>query len=826
MAALSASDVARFGSSGRHVSATVNVFELSMRWDQGQEVYHYSVGLCSFLVVANNALIIAVLTEAFQPLWQQKNEIKIGVAKNRELIARLQTLETAVFQPIGAYDGKANLFSFKDYNINPGRDFIIPFDPDRGPTRSPPKQIRVTLTLVRRVNLSVLRRLEVGESGDRDSALNLLNVFIQANPRTQYPSLYGRNTVFTSNDDRDRMSIAPLELWMGIFQSVRPTLRSIAINVDVQAGVVVPQESLPSFCERYLKVGHLTHLNNDQFQSLRMFLRGIKITVHTPGRPERVVRIKDIVRDVGTREFEMNLPGDQVRTLTVATYFHEVYNHTIIPFTLGVKVRHHELFPVNFCRTVNDLYKNKLPPNFTAEVLKFMPPTPKPRLQKIRQGWTNLEYKNSQFFKEAISTSHRKLRTQPETLKEGGTWDVRDGHLAAPAGTIDNWIFMNCTTSNMQAFVDELRKVLRDRGLQSSPPRYRNVHPNSIERSLASEIRQDRPMLIIAVLPDPAPDLYITVKRFGDITHGIATQCIILKINTRLGGINFIPQSPAMKELFRLRTMVSGGDVSHPGAGSTLPSVAALVSSYDPAACKYTASVEVQASRVEIILNLESMVKTAIQQFVTRTGRPPDRFVYYRDGVSEGQFATVLREEGGAFYRAMKTWEKYYTAGPPPFLFVVCAKNHHIRFFPGFETADKRGNENFPAGFVGDRDIGHPSYNDFYLQSQKGLQGTSRPCHYTVLLNHGTNWIQQISYSLCHVYARATRSVKIPAPVYDADVCRYIRITFIHLLSFSSLSVPERSSIRQRRRLEDDISLSSDDPNYGTSSRFYQVAQF
>jgi eukaryotic translation initiation factor 2C len=70
----------------------------------------------------------------------------------------------------------------------------------------------------------------------------------------------------------------------------------------------------------------------------------------------------------------------------------------------------------------------------------------------------------------------------------------------------------------------------------------------------------------------------------------------------------------------------------------------------------------------------------------------------------------------------------------PKVTFIVVAKRHHVRFFPTNNNqfaAAKNGN--FSSGLVVDRDIVHPTYWDFYLQSQRPLMGTSRPSHYTVL---------------------------------------------------------------------------------------------
>ena len=125
---------------------------------------------------------------------------------------------------------------------------------------------------------------------------------------------------------------------------------------------------------------------------------------------------------------------------------------------------------------------------------------------------------------------------------------------------------------------------------------------------------------------------------------------------------------------------------------------------------------------------------------------------------------------------------------------IVVGKRHHVRFFPRSNNEGDRSG-NCPAGTVVDSDVVNPVEFDFYLQSHGGLLGTSRPAHYNVLLDenkftyvielkdsfarllstltiymHRADGLQSLSYALCHVYARATRSVSIPAPVY-CDAC-------------------------------------------------------
>jgi len=90
---------------------------------------------------------------------------------------------------------------------------------------------------------------------------------------------------------------------------------------------------------------------------------------------------------------------------------------------------------------------------------------------------------------------------------------------------------------------------------------------------------------------------------------------------------------------------------------------------------------------------------------------------------------------------------------------------------------------------VADEGIDSPIAADFFLLSHGGLLGTSRPSHYTVLRDdiYGNNpdALQNLSFTLCHCYAKATRSVSIPAPVYYADlVCERAKFHFDPNLGF------------------------------------------
>jgi eukaryotic translation initiation factor 2C len=188
---------------------------------------------------------------------------------------------------------------------------------------------------------------------------------------------------------------------------------------------------------------------------------------------------------------------------------------------------------------------------------------------------------------------------------------------------------------------------------------------------------------------------------------------------------------------------------------------------------RYSATVRIQQHRQEVIHELSVMVKELLVQFYRSTRFKPTRIIFYRDGVSEGQFVPVLSYELRAIREACMKLEVDYQPG---ISFIVVQKRHHTRLF----CADKKDqigkSGNIPAGTTVDIGITHPTEFDFYLCSHAGIQGTSRPSHYHVLWddNHFTaDELQVLTYQLCHTYVRCTRSVSIPAPAYYAHLVAF-----------------------------------------------------
>ena len=254
--------------------------------------------------------------------------------------------------------------------------------------------------------------------------------------------------------------------------------------------------------------------------------------------------------------------------------------------------------------------------------------------------------------------------------------------------------------------------------------------------------------LIMAVLPGKEKDLYAEIKRVGDSVVGIPTQCvqlklvqqakpqvcanISLKINSKLGGINQVIDPSVKSPVFREATIVFGADVTHPSPTENgIPSIAAVVASMDTNATKYQARVRAQIHEKgrgaqEIINDLAAIVRELLIEFYKANGKlKPSKIIFYRDGVSEGQFDQVLAHEVRAVQEACIKLEKEYR---PRITFIVVQKRHHTRLFCENSRDETGKARNVPPGTTVDSGITHPYEFDFYLCSHYGIQV---PIHYS-----------------------------------------------------------------------------------------------
>jgi eukaryotic translation initiation factor 2C len=335
-----------------------------------------------------------------------------------------------------------------------------------------------------------------------------------------------------------------------------------------------------------------------------------------------------------------------------------------------------------------------------------------------------------------------------------------------------------------------------------------DIHTQSNDQLQRMNLKDKQLQLLIVILPDVTGS-YGKIKRICETELGIVSQCclpknvsklskqyfenVALKINVKTGGRNSVLTNAVARRIPQLTdrpTIVFGADVTHPQPGEdSSPSVAAVVASMDwPEVSKYHGIVSSQNHREEIIQDLykktddpqrgvvhSGMIRELLIAHYRSTGDKPHRILFYRDGVSEGQFSQVLLYEIDAIRMACKSLQEGYQ---PRITFVVVQKRHHTRLFPADHnnrnSMDKSGN--ILPGTVVDTSICHPSEFDFYLNSHAGIQGTSRPAHYHVLFDENkftADEMQALTNNLCYTYARCTKAVSIVPPAYYAHLAAF-----------------------------------------------------
>ena len=96
--------------------------------------------------------------------------------------------------------------------------------------------------------------------------------------------------------------------------------------------------------------------------------------------------------------------------------------------------------------------------------------------------------------------------------------------------------------------------------------------------------------------------------------------------------------------------MIIGADVSHAAPGMVdMASMAAMTVSLDRTCSRYGAAVQSNGHRVEMIesSNIHEMLRPLVSWWIANVGqgRPPRHLYYFRDGVSEGQYTALLKQE-------------------------------------------------------------------------------------------------------------------------------------------------------------------------------------
>jgi eukaryotic translation initiation factor 2C len=698
-----------------------------------------------------------------------------------------------------------------------------------GARRGTPREFRIKVKKTSELVMEELHKMVAGKQAMTENCLSCimaLNVILSHEPSRDHISRGGSFFVPTN----PHKISGGLEIWDGYYQSVRPIAGAIALNMDIANSAFFQGGQLAELIVGFLGARSVNDLRRgidpQDIARINRFVKGIKVRVSHRGTMRRKYRVSRLtLKPASQCVFTLSEEGKDEKQISVVDYFKDKYNIPLsLPFLPCVLVQRDNFLPIELCSVVEgQRFPAKLSSQAVADMIKVTCRPPSERVNRITDGIKLLKYGGGESaylgqFGIRINSDMVKFKGRvldPPTLRynpksreaqfkpRDGAWNMRDKQLyeGRPLASWSVVVFAHpkqYPLETIQAFVVEFVKVCVNTGLPVTQTRPPIMHANPMgdirdimtkagkAATQTGQASNRAPQLIMVVLPNTGSVLYSQIKRVCETELGVCTQCVqgkntfrpkaqycanvCLKVNAKLGGSNAAVHPRELVLVSHEPTMIVGIDYAQPppGARGKMLSVATMVGSVNSECTQYVSTIRHQ-NNGDTITDIGSMMNELLRAFYRIANVKPKRLVIYRDGVSEGQVRKVLVNEVSAIQNSFAKLEAGYKPG---LTFVTIQKRHHVRLFPMDRAATDRSG-NATAGTVVDTDIVHPSEYDFYLQSHSGLQGTSKPAHYRVIYDENNlppDKLQMLTYQLCYLFARATRSVSFCTPAYYANL--------------------------------------------------------
>jgi aubergine-like protein len=232
---------------------------------------------------------------------------------------------------------------------------------------------------------------------------------------------------------------------------------------------------------------------------------------------------------------------------------------------------------------------------------------------------------------------------------------------------------------------------------------------------------------------------------------------ILIQINAKIGGIPWtVDQLPFMDK----PTMVCGMDVFH-STSLGKKSVLALTASINNSATKYFSTSVIQSEvGQEASHTLNQGMTKALESFKkANNGAYPERVIFYRDGVGEGQVAGICRPEVDQIKAAFAALNLQ-----TQLMYINVCKRVNTRLFAG----DEKRFQNPQPGMVLNKGVTDKDIYEFYLVSTAAKQGMASPTRYTVVhddIGACPSKIEHLTYKLCYTYYNVSGAIKEPAAI-------------------------------------------------------------
>jgi aubergine-like protein len=242
-------------------------------------------------------------------------------------------------------------------------------------------------------------------------------------------------------------------------------------------------------------------------------------------------------------------------------------------------------------------------------------------------------------------------------------------------------------------------------------------------------------------------------------------------MNAKLGGEPWLFNMPLKK------TMVVGFDVYHGGAPAPGSSISAMVCSTTTTYGRYFSTLSFHDNRGEVSTKVGGDFFKCLRAYQEINNVLPERVVFYRDGVGEGQLEHVVNTELEAIKKCITETYTSLNVTPANLIYIIVTKKINARIFQRVTTGPGGGFDNPTPGTVVDDVITWPERYDFFLIAQGARQGTVSPTNYNVIYDGvrlEADKLQILSYKLCHGYYNWSGTVAVPAQCQYAHKLAYL----------------------------------------------------
>ncbi|KAL9244297.1 hypothetical protein vseg_018089 [Gypsophila vaccaria] len=799
-----------FGSVGRCISLLVNHLKVSIG-NPDEAFYHYTVKITS----GDDA-----------PIERKSVSVKI--------IDKLyQAYSSELNGKVYVFDGKKNLYTFSplsqkklEFILTLEEPFAQKVENNGESTKkfkhsTTPKLFKVELNFGLKVPLqSIVSYIEGQNAYEAQDALRVLNTILR-NRAFNKGCLLVKQSYF-KDDSSNIFEVGEGVLGLhGYDSSFHMTRAGLSLNLDVAVTLTLKPGPVLDFLIANQNIREARYID---WGKAKIMLTDVKIKTSHTNRVYKIVGVSErpchqlsFLRSIKDENGSIE---DQLEETSVIDYFLKQYGigltYSKYMPCLDVGTPSKPIYlPVELCSMVSlQRYKKSLSPAQQVTLVEKTKQKPLERMKALTDEVENSHYKNDPLLatcgisieKTFMHVSGRVLEAPKLKVGKGedcspsdGRWTFKNKQFLDPVN-ISCWAIVNFSSRGDTSYLSrELISVGMRKGMDIERP-YALIEENQQMKKASPLARvdamfeklqdklPDKPGFILCVLPErKTSDLYGPWKMRSLCDFGLITQCVcpvkiteryltnvLLKINTKLGGINSLlaSETPScLPHVSDIPTMILGMDVSHGPPGlADRPSIAAVVGSLSwPLISRYRVSLRTQSPRTEIIDSLfkplengkdaGSISELLNEFFITSGGRKPKHIVVFRDGVGESQFDKVLNVE---LKQIKQAYLGFGEAEVPKFTVIVAQKRHRTRFFPVGATS------NVPPGTVVDSEVVHPSNYDFYMCAHGGMIGTLRPVHYHVLLDEigfSPDELQNFIHSLCYTYQRSSHATSIVAPI-------------------------------------------------------------